>query len=84
MDKELERYLIIFLLLVLIGMPSCADKTVEHDAVVNPEPETVEVTVESHSTVQNIPNIVQALTCMFAPDTCEAKKDLGNTEEGKQ
>ena len=81
MDKELENCLIIFLLIVLIGMPGCADKTVEHDAVVNPKPETVEVTVESHSTVQNIPNIVQALTCMFAPDTCEAKKELGKTED---
>tara|TARA_B110000858_G_scaffold66539_1_gene77233 strand:- start:282 stop:455 length:174 start_codon:yes stop_codon:yes gene_type:complete len=35
-------------------------------------------------TVSKMDSIAHALGCMFAPDTCQAKKDLGNTEEGKQ
>jgi hypothetical protein len=34
--------------------------------------------------VSNLGGIANALGCMFAPDTCQAKKDLGETEEGKQ
>jgi hypothetical protein len=29
---------------------------------------------EEKTGVQNIPTIVEALTCMFSPDTCEAVK----------
>jgi hypothetical protein len=33
--------------------------------------EVLDETKESTTGVANIPNIVEALTCMFSPDTCE-------------
>jgi hypothetical protein len=79
MNKELERYLIIFLLLLLIGLSGCGKKELITagnpklpDAVSNPANEEVR---QEQSGIQNIPNIVEALTCMFSPDTCEKRKE---------
>ena len=78
MNKEFERYLILFLLLMLIGLSGCTEK--EMTATNNPKlPDAVSdkessAVIKDSSSVQNIPGIVNALTCMFAPDTCEATK----------
>ena len=78
MNKEFERYLILFLLLMLIGLSGCTEKAMTTpnnpklpDAVSDKESSAV---IKDSSSVQNIPGIVNALTCMFAPDTCEATK----------
>ncbi len=78
MNKEFERYLILFLLLMLIGLSGCTEKEMTPtnnpklpDAVSDKESSAV---IKEGNSVQNIPGIVNALTCMFAPDTCEATK----------
>ena len=74
MNKEFERYLILFLLLILITLGGCAKK--EITTANNPKlPDTVSDQVDKEgSGVQNIPGIVNALTCMFSPDACESVK----------
>jgi|TARA_R110001592_G_scaffold131376_4_gene345119 hypothetical protein len=74
MNKTLEWYVIIFLVLILITLSGCAEK--EINTANNPKlPDTVSNPVDKDgSGVQNIPLIVNALTCMFAPDTCESVK----------
>ena len=78
MNKEFERYLILFLLLMLIGLSGCTEKEMTPtnnpklpDAVSNKESSAV---IKEGNSVQNIPGIVNALTCMFSPDTCESVK----------
>ena len=74
MNKTLEWYVIIFLVLILISLGGCAKE--ETTIANNPKlPDTVSEPVnEEGSGVQNIPGIVNALTCMFSPDTCESVK----------
>ena len=84
MNKSLEWLIIISLVLILIGLSSCAGKEITTPN--NPElPDTVSATAEEEnaeaSGVQNVPNIVKALTCMFDPNSCEEKKDLAKTED---
>jgi len=88
MNKKLEFYLIIFLLLVLVSLSSCSLKKTfvdkQHPHQTEEEYQT-ENTKEGEATdaesakepitgVSNVPGIVSALTCMFSPDTCEATK----------
>src|SRR5210317_1623564 len=87
MNKSLEWLIIISLVLILIGLSSCAGKEITTPN--NPElPDTVSATAEEEnaeaSGVQNVPNIVKALTCMFDPAECQRKRELGETEENKQ
>jgi hypothetical protein len=86
MNKSLEWLIIISLVLILIGLGSCADKEIATPN--NPKlPDTVSAPSEedtSGPTVSKMGGIAYALGCMFAPDTCQAKKDLGETEENKQ
>tara|TARA_B110000483_G_C17994834_1_gene464975 strand:- start:153 stop:407 length:255 start_codon:yes stop_codon:yes gene_type:complete len=77
MNKTIEWYIIIFLVLILITLGSCADKEITTtnnlklpDTVSDP----VDPVDKEGSGVQNIPGIVNALTCMFSPDTCESVK----------
>ena len=64
MNKELERYLIVFLLLILIGMSGCAKKHVEMD---HPkQPTTLE-------TIGKLDAIANVLGCMFDPTPCQKK-----------
>jgi len=74
MNKTLEWYVIIFLVLILITLGGCANKQIT--TANNPKlPDTVSDPVDQESSgVQNIPGIVNALTCMFSPDTCESAK----------
>tara|TARA_Y100000817_G_scaffold170432_1_gene133152 strand:- start:240 stop:452 length:213 start_codon:yes stop_codon:yes gene_type:complete len=70
MDKKMERFLITALILILlgIGLSGCGTKTILIEEVKQP----TEI-----DTIGKIPGIVNALGCMFAPNTCS------NTEENK-
>ena len=77
MNKELERYLIIFLLLILIGLAGCVKKEVTTsnnpklpDTVIEPKEEKPSTITDSVGKMEGIAN---ALGCMFAPQTCKAK-----------
>ena len=64
MNKEFERYLIIFLLLILIGMSGCAKKHISAD---HPkQPTTLE-------TIGKLDAIANVLGCMFDPAPCQKK-----------
>ena len=75
MNKDLERYLIIVLLLVLIGLTNCAKK----DSInTNPKlPDTVkeEKPLTITDSVGRMQGVADALVCMFSPETCEARKE---------
>jgi len=73
MNKEFERYLIIILLLVLIGLSGCVQKkisTTAPDTVIEPKEEKPSTITDSVGKMEGIAN---ALGCMFAPQTCKAK-----------
>tara|TARA_R110001632_G_scaffold190166_1_gene310761 strand:+ start:217 stop:480 length:264 start_codon:yes stop_codon:yes gene_type:complete len=86
----MERKIIILLTLVLImiGVTSCTNPTSNTPGVMDttratPKVNTVVPEEEDVSvpTVSNLDGIANALACMFAPGTCETKKDLGKTED---
>ena len=91
----MERKIIILLTLVLIviGVTSCVSPAGNTPGAMDntrgtPKEKPVADTVTEENSeqdvmsgVQNIPNIVEALTCMFAPDSCQEKKDLAKTED---
>ena len=64
MNKEFERYLIVFLLLILIGLSGCANKyiTADHPK----QPTTLE-------TIGKLDAIANVLGCMFDPAPCQKK-----------
>tara|TARA_B100001094_G_scaffold264741_1_gene266834 strand:+ start:182 stop:412 length:231 start_codon:yes stop_codon:yes gene_type:complete len=75
MNKEFERYLIIFLLLILIGMSGCAKKHVEMD---HPkQPTTLE-------TIGKLDAIANVLGCMFDPTPCQKKSEEENVKPESQ
>ena len=70
MYKEFERYLIVFLFLILIGLSGCM---VKQDPVHSPK-EKAPTTIE---TIQQLDAIVNVLGCMFDPKPCQkASKKL--------
>ena len=71
-SKDMERKIIILLTLILIGIgaTSCA----------KPKVNTVPTEMD---TIGKLDAISTVLGCMFAPADCQAKKDLGKTEEDK-
>ena len=84
MDKEFERYLIVFLVIILISLSGCIQPTLDikkspklPDTVSNPTEEDKDFT----PSIGNMEGIANALGCMFSPSTFEAKKDLGTTED---
>ena len=93
----MERKIIILLTLVLvvIGVTGCVNPSGntpgamdETRAIPKEKPVAGSVTEENSeqeatSGVQNIPNIVEALSCMFDPAGCQRKRELGETEENK-
>ena len=87
----MERKIIILLTLVLvmIGVTGCVSPTsstpgaMDETRATPTEKPTVTDEEEQHS-ISNMSGIAHALGCMFAPDTCQTKKDLGETEENKQ
>ena len=87
MNKKLEWCIIIFLVLILVGLSACSpnphvDKQPPHeteqemhdDITKDMDQADADRNKEEKTGVQNIPTIVEALTCMFSPDTCEAVK----------
>ena len=66
MYKEFERYLIVFLFLILIGLSGCM---VKQDPVHLPK-EKAPTTIE---TIQQLDAIVNVLGCMFDPKPCQEK-----------
>ena len=88
MNKKLEWCIIIFLVVILTGLSACSpkrmfvDKQPPHeteqemhdDITKDMDQADADGNKEETTGVQNIPNIVEALTCMFSPDTCEAVK----------
>ena len=94
MEKKI--IILLTLVLVMIGVTGCVSPTSstpgamdETRATPKEKPVAGTVTEENSeqdvtSGVQNIPNIVEALSCMFDPAGCQRKKELGETEEIKQ
>jgi len=82
MDRELERYVItgLVLILLILGLSGCTANTV-HMVGEDEQVETIQKQETEIPTVQKLESIATALGCMFAPDTCQAKKDLGTTED---
>jgi hypothetical protein len=82
MDRELERYVItgLVLILLVLGFSGCATNTIQ---VIEEEEqvETIQKQETEIPTVQKLESIATALGCMFAPGKCQAKKDLGTTED---
>ena len=75
MNKEFERYLIVFLLLILIGMSGCAKKHVDMD---HPkQPTTLE-------TIGKLDAIANVLGCMFDPTPCQKKSEEENVKPESQ
>jgi len=78
MNKELERYLIVFLLLVLIGLASCVKK---QEIIKNPTlPDAVEEPTNMTSSVGKMESIANILGCVFAPNTCNSREDEKETD----
>lgn len=86
----MEKKIIILLtfVLIMIGVTGCIKPTSNTPGVMDttratPKVNTVVPEEEDVSgpTVSNLGGIANALACMFAPDTCQSKKDLGNTED---
>ena len=80
----MERKIIIFLALILIGLgvSACADKSPSDEIIIDTkktqELEVIKETDEPEQqpgTVQNIPNIVDALTCMFSTQCEDTKQE---------
>ena len=72
MDKKLERNIIWFLAIILIvlGLTSCAGAPLK--VLSKPVEEKILLT----DTIGNMPKIVDALTCMFAPNSPTCDKEL--------
>ena len=94
----MEKKIIILLTLILIGIgvSGCVSPTGNTPGAMDntrgtPKEKPVADTVAEENSeqnitsgVQNIPNIVEALSCMFDPAGCQRKRELGETEENKQ
>ena len=71
MDKKLERNIIwaLAIILIIIGLTGCIKPL---KVISKPVEEKVLVT----DTIGNMPKIVDALTCMFAPNSPACNKEL--------
>tara|TARA_B100001057_G_C22734033_1_gene905034 strand:+ start:451 stop:684 length:234 start_codon:yes stop_codon:yes gene_type:complete len=70
MNKEFERYLILVLLLILIGLGACVKKPTPQ---VIEKPATEKEIPTITDTIGKMESIGAALGCMFAPQTCGPK-----------
>ena len=72
MDKKLERNIIwsLAIILIVLGLTSCAGAPLK----VMSKP--VEDKILLTDTIGNMPKIVDALTCMFAPNSPACDKEL--------
>ena len=70
MTKEFEKYLIVFLFLILIGLSGCMAKQKPIDSSKEKAPTEIE-------TIQQLDAIINVLGCMFDPKPCQqASKKL--------
>ena len=76
MDRELERYIIagLVLILLVLGISGCGVKNVK---VQQPE----EKEQISQPMISNLEGIAFVLGCMFDPAPCQEKKELAKTED---
>jgi hypothetical protein len=72
MDKKFERNIIwtLAIILIVLGLTSCAMKPLT--VISKPIEEKILLT----DTIGNMPKIVDALTCMFAPNNPSCDKEL--------
>jgi len=72
MDKKLERNIIwsLAMILIVLGLTSCAGAPLK--VMSKPIEEKILLT----DTIGNMPKIVDALTCMFAPNSPTCDKEL--------
>ena len=72
MDKKLERNIIwsLAIILIVLGLTSCAGAPLK--VMSKPIEEKILLT----DTIGNMPKIVDALTCMFAPNSPTCDKEL--------
>jgi hypothetical protein len=72
MDKKLERNIIwsLAMILIVLGLTSCASAPLK--VMSKPIEEKILLT----DTIGNMPKIVDALTCMFAPNSPACDKEL--------
>ena len=85
----MERKIIILLTLILIGIgvTGCVSPTGNTPGAMDETratPRVKPIATEEDApvpTVSNMTGVAHALGCVFAPDTCQAKKELGNTED---
>ena len=72
MDKKLERNIIwtLSILLLVLGLTNCAMKPLT--IISKPVEEKILIT----DTIGNMPKIVEALTCVFAPNSPVCDKEL--------
>ena len=72
MDKKLERNIIwsLAIILIVLGLTSCAMKPLT--IISKPVEEKILIT----DTIGNMPKIVEALTCVFAPNSPVCDKEL--------
>ena len=72
MDKKLERNIIwsLAMILIVLGLTSCAGAPLK--VMSKPVEEKILLT----DTIGNMPKIVDALTCMFAPNSPTCDKEL--------
>ena len=72
MDKNLERNIIwtLAILLIVLGLTNCAMKPLT--VISKPIEEKILIT----DTIGNIPAIVEALTCVFAPESPVCQKEI--------
>ena len=97
MNKKLEWLIIILMLVILVGLSACSPKNLYTD---KPAPHQTDKEYQSDITkemekmdnegnasgdsISNLQGVANALVCIFAPDECQAKKEIDNTENIKQ
>ena len=97
MNKKLEWLIIIFLLMILVGMSACSPRTLltnkpsphqtqeEYQKDITKEMSKMENNEPNNlDSISNLQGVANALVCVFAPEECQAKKELANTENAKQ
>tara|TARA_R110002020_G_scaffold237089_1_gene449386 strand:+ start:404 stop:640 length:237 start_codon:yes stop_codon:yes gene_type:complete len=78
MDKQMERYIITALVIILLGLglSGCGVKTIKVEQPENKTPTTME-------TIGKLDAIGFVLGCMFDPGPCQKKRELAEAEGNK-
>ena len=76
MNKEFERYLVVLLILILIGLSGCVSKqkNIETDMPIEDKVPTV------METIGKLDAIVEVLGCMFDPRPCQTASKTQDEE----